>query len=407
MSQRVLLATFRREKDLLGAVRAVRSRDAIIVDVYSPYAVHGLDEALGWGPSRLTWACGLSGAAGALFMLWFQFWTSAVNWPLNIGGKPFNSLPAFVPVIFEAMVLCGAVGTVLAFLYVARLRPGKRARLIRRDVTDDRFALIMEQTDATFDVPRMTALLQDYQAEEIEERVIDRRGAARQESAAVRPVLRWVNSVLAFVLVVIILTILIAPRNLRRPNLEFLPTMRRSIPLNPQTALPGLKVESPLPGTVARNSSRTLDYQATEADARRAGEELTAPFAPDDEKAIERGRFIFVNFCTSCHGPEGDGDGPMIIRGYPPPPPWGGEPSRLRKDGELFHIISYGRNNMPAHRKLLSQADRWRAVSYVRALQRRAVQRAAQATAATSTADKQTETKVLQNSTPEPGANQP
>ncbi len=403
MSQRVLLATFHREEDLLDAVRAARSRDATILDVYSPYAVHGLDEALGWRPSRLTWACGVSGAAGALFMLWFQFWTSAVDWPLNIGGKPFNSLPAFVPVIFEAMVLCGAVGTVLAFLYVARLRPGKRARLIRGDVTDNRFALIIEQTDAAFDVPQMTALLEQHHAQQIEEFAIHLGPHMEEDLADAGPILRWVNWILVLVLVVIVLTILIAPRNLLRPNLEFLPTMRRSIPLNAQTVLPGLKLGAPLPGTIARNGGRTLDYQATEEDARRAGEELTSPFTPDDEKAIERGRFIFVNFCTSCHGPEGDGDGPMIIRGYPPPPPWGSEQSRLRKDGELFHIISYGRNNMPAHRQQLSQEDRWKAVAYVRALQRRAVQRAAQAVTATPAPGK----KSPKNSTPEPGANQP
>ncbi len=381
---------------------AVRSRDATILDVYSPYAVHGLDEALGWRPSRLTWACGLSGGAGALFMLWFQFWTSAVDWPLNIGGKPFNSLPAFVPVIFEAMVLCGAVGTVLTFFLVSRLRPGKRASLIRGDVTDDRFALVIEQTNATFDVRRMTALLEEHDAQQIEERAIHRDPRADENAAAASPALRWMNAALALVLMVVVLTILVAPRNLLRPNWEFLPTMRRSVPVDSQADVAGVKIGSPLPGTIARNSDKTLDYQATEEDARRAGEELTSPFAPDDEQAIERGRFIFVNFCTSCHGPEGDGDGLMVIRGYPPPPPWSTEQSRLRQDGELFHIISYGRNNMPGHRKQLSQEDRWKAVSYVRALQHRAVQRAAQAAATTATSEKPSP----QGSTSEPGASQ-
>ncbi len=59
-------------------------------------------------------------------MLWFQWWTSAVSWPLNVGGKPWNSLPAFVPIIFEGMVLAAGLGTVFALLVVARLRPGKQ-----------------------------------------------------------------------------------------------------------------------------------------------------------------------------------------------------------------------------------------------------------------------------------------
>ena len=79
MSQRVLLAAFRREEDLLSAVRAVRASGATIVDVYSPYAVHGLDEALGWRPSRLTWACALCGARWRL--------VHALVPVLDIGGQ--------------------------------------------------------------------------------------------------------------------------------------------------------------------------------------------------------------------------------------------------------------------------------------------------------------------------------
>ena len=84
-------------------------------------------------------------------MLWFQWWTSAVSWPLNVGGKPWNSLPAFVPIIFEGMVLAAGLGTVFALLVVARLRPGKKMMPIIPGVMDDRFALLVEETDATFD----------------------------------------------------------------------------------------------------------------------------------------------------------------------------------------------------------------------------------------------------------------
>ncbi|MCL4202949.1 MAG: DUF3341 domain-containing protein [Pirellulaceae bacterium] len=381
MSQRVLLATFRDEGELLGAVRAVRSRGAAVVDVYSPYAVHGLDDALGWRPSRLTWACGLCGAAGALFMLWYQFWTSAVDWPLNVGGKPFNSLPAFVPVIFEAMVLCGAVGTVLAFFLIARLRPGKRASLIRPRVTDDRFALVIEQTDAAFDVQQISSLLESHHAEQIEERVLDGGPRPGPDDPEAWPALRWVNLGLAVLFVAAVAAILLTPRDLTRPNLEFLPTMRRSVPVEPQSAFAGLPLAQPLPGTLARDA-RPLHFQATVEDEQRAGEELSNPLAADDAAALERGRVVFVNFCISCHGPAGEGDGPMSARGYPPPPPLTAEKSRLLNDGAMFHVISLGRNNMPPHRNQLSQDDRWRAVLHIRELQRRAVQQAEQNDAA-------------------------
>jgi mono/diheme cytochrome c family protein len=375
MSRRILLAAFREEDHLLSAVRAVRSCGATIVDVYSPYAVHGLDDALGWRPSRLTWACGLCGGAGALFMLWFQFWTSATDWPLNIGGKPFDSLPAFVPVIFEAMVLCGAVGTVLAFFAVAGLRPGKRAESIGPPVTDDRFALLIEQTDATFDASQMSALLKTHHAEQIEERVLDGRPGSGEHDPDACSALWWVNVGLAAVFVIAIMAVLVTPRNLSRPNVEFLPTMRRSVPVDPQTALAGLPPARPIAGTIARDA-RPLHYQATAEDEKRAGEELASPLQSDDAAALEQGRVVYVNFCSSCHGPDGQGDGPMALRGYPPPPPLTVEKSRLLKDGTLFHVISYGRNNMPAHRNQLSQPDRWKAVLHIRDLQRRAVQQA-------------------------------
>jgi len=380
MTQRVLLAAFRDEGDLLGAVRAVRSRGGAILDVYSPYAVHGLDEALGWRPSRLTWACGLCGAAGALLICWYQFWTSAVDWPLNVGGKPFNSLPAFVPVIFEAMVLCGAVGTVLAFFIISRLGPGKRARLIRPQITDDRFALLVDETDATFNARQISALLAEHHAEEIEERVLGNGVAPGDKDPDAWPYLGWLNFGLAAAFVAVVLTILYTPRNVAQPNVEFLPTMRRSVPLDPQTALAGLPAVRPIVGTIARDA-RPLHYQATPEDETRAGADLTNPFPADDAAALERGRAVYANFCTQCHGPAGEGDGLVPARGYPPPPPWSAEKTRLLKDGTLFHVISYGRNNMPALQNKLSQEDRWRAVLHIRDLQRRAVQAAEQAAA--------------------------
>ncbi len=377
MSQRVLSAVFRREEDLRSAIRAVRAAGGVIRNVYSPYAVHGLEEDLGWRPSRLTWACAVCGAAGALFMLWFQWWASAVSWPLNVGGKPFNSWPAFVPVVFEAMVLCGAVGTVVAFLAVARLRPGKRAKLIHQAVTDDRFVLLVDQSDATFDAGRMSALLAECRGEQIEETVVDAEPCGSAPDGAARPAWLVVNGALALLLAVCVLAILLLPRNRLRPNIEYFPTMSRAVPVEPQAALARLPGGPPPAGTLAQDAARPLDYQATEQDARRAGDELANPFTSADAPALERGRYVFANFCVSCHGPSGEGDGRMVLRGYPPPPAWSSEKVRQARDGELFHVISYGRNNMPPHRRLLSVDDRWKVVLLIRDLQQRAAPQSA------------------------------
>lgn len=151
MSKRLFVGVFENEQDTLSAIRASRKRGFKIVDVYAPYAVHGVDEAMELPPSRLPWIVFALGLLGAGLKVWFEFWTTAVDWPLNVGGKPFNSLPAFVPVTFEVMVLFAAVGAVLSFFFVCRLFPGKRAVLPVPRVTDDRFAVVLEETDSRFE----------------------------------------------------------------------------------------------------------------------------------------------------------------------------------------------------------------------------------------------------------------
>ncbi len=170
-NRRFLLAVFEREEDILGATNAARERGLVIADVYTPYAIHGLDKAMGLRPSRLPWVCFALGLAGASFKVWFEFWTSATDWPINVGGKPWNSLPAFVPVTFEVMVLFAALSTVAVFLVGRRLLPGKRPRLAASGVTDNRFALVIEETDATFDLGEVSAMLRSFGVSHLEERV--------------------------------------------------------------------------------------------------------------------------------------------------------------------------------------------------------------------------------------------
>ena len=170
-NRRYLLGIFEREEDVLQATRAARGQGLKIADVYAPYAVHGLQDAMGLRPSRLPWVCFALGLAGAALKVWFEYWTSAVDWPINVGGKPWDSLPAFVPVTFEVMVLFAGVSTVIAFLASRGLRPGRPARLPFPGVTDDRFALVLEETDAAFDPIAVGQMLAEHHAVHVEERV--------------------------------------------------------------------------------------------------------------------------------------------------------------------------------------------------------------------------------------------
>jgi hypothetical protein len=164
---KLFVAWFEEEEHILDATKAARAAGCTIHDVYTPYAVHGLDEAMGLRPSRLTWACFGFGATGLTLALLFQSWTSAVDWPLNVGGKPAASIPAFVPVAFELTVLLAALGTVAALFLRAGLRPRLATPDVLSRVTDDRFALALRTEDTSYDERKVRALLAPFHPVEI------------------------------------------------------------------------------------------------------------------------------------------------------------------------------------------------------------------------------------------------
>jgi hypothetical protein len=114
--------------------------------------------------------CFLLGLSGAASMAFFQYWATAVSWPVNVGGKPWNSWPAFVPITFEVMVLCAGVGSVAAFIWSAGLRPGRRSALGDLRITDDRFALVLREHAAPRDRAAVEGLLLPFHPVTIEER---------------------------------------------------------------------------------------------------------------------------------------------------------------------------------------------------------------------------------------------
>jgi mono/diheme cytochrome c family protein len=160
-----------------------------------------------------------------------------------------------------------------------------------------------------------------------------------------------------------------------RPNVELFPDMAHSPRANAFSAnavfADGKTLQAPPDGTIPRGYP-PLHYTAPPQDAPRAGQELVNPIAPDDARALARGEQVFVSFCTPCHGAGGRGDGPVAQRGVPPPPSLLADKAVALRDGQIFHILTYGQNNMASYASQISREDRWRVIRYVRSLQRAA-----------------------------------
>jgi len=142
-----VIATFADGQALLRAALAARAENYRMFDAYTPYPVHGLDEAMGIRRTRLPWVTLVAGAFGLVFAAALQFYTSVWDWPLDVGGKPDASALAFVPVAFEITVLVAALSTLGAFLLRARLYPGKAQRPLVDGASEDVFALALRKRD--------------------------------------------------------------------------------------------------------------------------------------------------------------------------------------------------------------------------------------------------------------------
>lgn len=180
------------------------------------------------------------------------------------------------------------------------------------------------------------------------------------------------NTALLILLIVSVSLIWILSSDPARPNFEFIPQMAHGPRYNAFSANPnfanGATLQRPEPNSIPRGFM-PLHYSATPQDALRSGEELKGPIEPGNARAKERGAAVFANFCAVCHGSGGAGNGPVTQRGYPPPPSLLAEHARKMKDGQLFHVLTYGQNNMPSYAGQLSADDRWNAVLYLRTLQ--------------------------------------
>lgn len=148
------MAEFENSQDLVNAARQARAAGYRRMDAYTPFPVEGLAEALQLGSTRVPFIVLIGGIIGAVLGYGMQYYLSAVDYPLNIGGRPYHSWPAFIPVTFEMTILVAGLFAVLGMLALNGLpMPYHPVFNVPRFAlaTRDRFFLCIEATDPLFD----------------------------------------------------------------------------------------------------------------------------------------------------------------------------------------------------------------------------------------------------------------
>lgn len=174
-----MLAEFAHPGELVKAAKAAREAGYKRFDTHSPFPIHGMDKAMGLPNSKIGFITLGGGITGLALAIWLQWWTSSVDYPINISGKPFFAFEPSIPIMFELTVLFAALATVGGMLAMNGL-PRPYNPLFYSDnfarVTDDAFFLHIAANDSRFDVEETERFLKQIGASRVE--VVHDRGDA-------------------------------------------------------------------------------------------------------------------------------------------------------------------------------------------------------------------------------------
>ncbi len=166
----VIYGIYSDEQYLLDAVKAANDKGIEIMDVYSPFPVHGLDPLLGLKESRLHIAGFFYGLIGTLTAFLGMTWIFTKDWPIIFGGKPYWAVPSFIPITFELTVLFAAIGMTVSFYVVSGMGFGVSNFILDERISDDKFCLAFDKEEV--DATSAKDFLKSTNAEEIHEKVV-------------------------------------------------------------------------------------------------------------------------------------------------------------------------------------------------------------------------------------------
>ncbi|MEE8452427.1 MAG: quinol:electron acceptor oxidoreductase subunit ActD, partial [Thermoguttaceae bacterium] len=383
-----MLAQFKGPATLKVAASRIRDEGFSRWDVHSPFPIHGIDRAMGIRPTILPWLVFGAGMTGAVVALLMQWWMNAIDYPMNISGKPLFSLPANIPIIFEVIVLFSAIAAFGGVLVLNRLPQFSHAVFSAerfRRVTTDGFLLVIDAADPKFDEAATRTLLESLEPDGIE--------TFRETANG-----RGLPTVLVWGSVVVVALALLPPLLIARargaksasPRIHIIQDMDFQPKYKTQTAGPlfadGRAMRPPVPGTIADgqlDDDPYFDRGYLVLGRDEKGEEIRDYFTTFpirvDMATILRGQERFGIYCAPCHGLVGEGGatGIVSIRAldreeelWVLPRSMHAKVVREQPPGELFNTITNGKGRMPAYGPQIPVEDRWAIVLYEKALQR-------------------------------------
>jgi len=355
-------ALFNDPNAIFSAAKKVADAGFSKWDVNSPYPIHGIDKAMKMKPSKLgivTLIFGLSGAVLKMILMW---WTMSVDYPMIIGGKPYFSLPAFIPVTFEVTVILATLSTVIAmfafFFGLPRNSHALHDTDYMKKVSRDHYGIVIEAIDPKFDEKATLQFLKDLKPLTTE--IIYH--PEKESYPIFEP--RFIALLVGVAVVVSIGTYLMLNKLMYTLPFNWMEKQAKVIPqTGSEFFADGRGMRLPVEGTVAKGF---IPYPFEgETNPK---EVLSNPYFPTKEN-LELGQRKYLTYCSPCHGNYGDGDSRLAGQ-FPNPPTLHSERARNFADGMIYHIITVGQNVMPSYASQVTRDERWAIVNYIRALQR-------------------------------------
>jgi cytochrome c553 len=359
-----VLGLFDSAQQLMDAIPVVKPKVKARLDAYTPYPIHGMEEALGLRKSPVGGMVFVMGLIGAIATMAFELWTEGMDYPMVTAGKPAFSWQAFVPIMFEVTVLFACFTSGLGMLFLLNRLPFFRHPMLHSKsmplITRDKFALAVEADGQALDVDAITALLRAAGARTIE--VLEQ--PAPLGLISPNFLFRVVAGIAVSCFVAGYLTYWgVKLFQVAIPMVHMLDQPRLDPQREDNFFKDGFGMRMPVAGTVARGRIPFTIRKQDDASI------LMNPL-PRTDDVLKKGRQEFTIYCSVCHGILGNGV-PSLTAAY------GAKPANLVSqqfrdypDGKIYYTIVMGKNAMPSYAADLSEDERWSVVHYVRVLQR-------------------------------------